>query len=307
MKRHAFTLIELLVVIAIIAILAAILFPVFAQAKSAAKKTSSLSNVKQLNTGTQIYLSDYDDTFPLAYGKVPGGGWAWNAWLEVPQNWSTYSASLTAYSSGSWHNEIDPYVKNRQIAESPDGIKLNIAFYSTLLPGKVKEPGITGYGYNGMLHGYNATAVTSPVTTPLATQVGGKDNVVGFDTGPFPALYCGVTSDPSCQYRPTASGCSGYGNGTYSYWFGPYNTQWMYGNTQTWSYVDGHAKAVKLGMNYGPGTRTDYRNDPFANYLKADGRANYLYSWYDEYYCHALMFRPDWDGQTITGTPYAAY
>ncbi|MBL8820810.1 MAG: prepilin-type N-terminal cleavage/methylation domain-containing protein, partial [Planctomyces sp.] len=143
MKRHAFTLIELLVVIAIIAILAAILFPVFAQAKSAAKKTSSLSNVKQLNTGTQIYLSDYDDTFPLAYGKVPGGGWAWNAWLEVPQNWSTYSASLTAYSSGSWHNEIDPYVKNRQIAESPDGIKLNIAFYSTLLPGKVKEPGIT--------------------------------------------------------------------------------------------------------------------------------------------------------------------
>jgi len=63
MKR-AFTLIELLVVIAIIAILAAILFPVFAQAKEAAKKTSCLSNIKQTGTATMIYLSDSDDTFP---------------------------------------------------------------------------------------------------------------------------------------------------------------------------------------------------------------------------------------------------
>jgi len=63
-RNRAFTLIELLVVIAIIAILAAILFPVFAQAKVAAKKTQSLSNVKQLGLSFQMYGNDYDDSFP---------------------------------------------------------------------------------------------------------------------------------------------------------------------------------------------------------------------------------------------------
>jgi len=62
--RRAFTLIELLVVIAIIAILAAILFPVFAQAKMAAKKTGTLSNIKQVGTSTFLYTADYDDVYP---------------------------------------------------------------------------------------------------------------------------------------------------------------------------------------------------------------------------------------------------
>ena len=67
MRRNAFTLIELLVVIAIIAILAAILFPVFAQAKEAAKKTTCLAHSKQMGTAGMLYLGDYDDTYVKGY------------------------------------------------------------------------------------------------------------------------------------------------------------------------------------------------------------------------------------------------
>ena len=78
-RSRAFTLIELLVVIAIIAILAAILFPVFAQAKAAAKKTAALSNVKQTSLGVLMYLSDSDDVFPMGAGALgiyrDHGGW----------------------------------------------------------------------------------------------------------------------------------------------------------------------------------------------------------------------------------------
>ena len=82
MQRKAFTLIELLVVIAIIAILAAILFPVFAQAKAAAKKTSALSGVKQTGLGILIYNGDSDDVYPQGSGcgwyYPQDGGWAWD-------------------------------------------------------------------------------------------------------------------------------------------------------------------------------------------------------------------------------------
>src|SRR3954468_11217893 len=70
-KRNAFTLIELLVVIAIIAILAAILFPVFAQAKEAAKKAVCVSNTKQVSLAWQMYATDYDDTMCPAYTLDP--------------------------------------------------------------------------------------------------------------------------------------------------------------------------------------------------------------------------------------------
>lgn len=97
-RRSAFTLIELLVVIAIIAILAAILFPVFAQAKMSAKKAADLSNTKQLATAIQIYLSDYDDVFPVANHRVATSAGP----IEVHWSWM-----------------VLPYVKNEQIFVSP--------------------------------------------------------------------------------------------------------------------------------------------------------------------------------------------
>ena len=97
--KKAFTLIELLVVIAIIAILAAILFPVFAQAKMAAKKSADLSNTKQQGTSLQIYLADYDDVYPQAY--------------YYPND----SSSSGGYVQ--WTGVLQPYVKNLQIFVSP--------------------------------------------------------------------------------------------------------------------------------------------------------------------------------------------
>ncbi len=95
--KKAFTLIELLVVIAIIAILAAILFPVFAQAKLAAKKTQSLSNIKQLSTACLIYAGDSDDYF-VAQFVDPNNGWGWQ---------------------GSWIMLTLPYMKSYDIVKDP--------------------------------------------------------------------------------------------------------------------------------------------------------------------------------------------
>ena len=98
--RKAFTLIELLVVIAIIAILAAILFPVFAQAKAAAKKTTSLSGLKQVALGLQMYSGDYDDVAVPDYGYSDG-----------TQNGDT---DLYHYNN-TWVGRTFPYVKNKAI------------------------------------------------------------------------------------------------------------------------------------------------------------------------------------------------
>lgn len=97
--RRAFTLIELLVVIAIIAILAAILFPVFAQAKFAAKKTASLSGLKQVALGLQIYSNDFDDTAVPDYGYVPGGATDTNVYHQ----------------DNTWVGRTFPYVKSQSI------------------------------------------------------------------------------------------------------------------------------------------------------------------------------------------------
>lgn len=95
-RRKGFTLIELLVVIAIIAILAAILFPVFARAREKARQASCLSNVKQISLAILMYVQDYDEKW--------GGAW--------------YTADITRQDL-LWNNVVGPYVKNDQIWQCP--------------------------------------------------------------------------------------------------------------------------------------------------------------------------------------------
>jgi len=98
MTRRGFTLIELLVVIAIIAILAAILFPVFARAREKARQASCASNVKQLVLGSLMYAQDYDEILP---------------------GWNAGSSCSNPGNGGWWKHKVYPYVKNHQLYTCP--------------------------------------------------------------------------------------------------------------------------------------------------------------------------------------------
>ncbi len=111
-RRCAFTLIELLVVIAIIAILAAILFPVFAQARDKARATACLSNMKQVGLASMQYVQDYDGMF------VPGGpidGIASNVPWPNCQGWPCYRPN----GNDNWANRLMPYVKHHSVYVCP--------------------------------------------------------------------------------------------------------------------------------------------------------------------------------------------
>ncbi len=139
--RRGFTLIELLVVIAIIAILAAILFPVFAKAREKARQTSCLSNLKQIGLGELMYAQDYDEMLVYHYlGPIAG----------------TVTYPGGAASSGlMWYFNIYPYVKNIQIFSCPsDSYKWNGNY-----TGGIK------YGYSRYLGGNSLSTVEEPSRT----------------------------------------------------------------------------------------------------------------------------------------------
>ncbi len=110
-RRRAFTLIELLVVIAIIAVLAAIIFPVFARAREKARSTTCASNLKQLGLAMNMYCTDYDGRFP--WGVDPADRLTPQIWNGYPQ-WQAQIPYMPYL-----HEVVDPYVKNKQIWACP--------------------------------------------------------------------------------------------------------------------------------------------------------------------------------------------
>lgn len=144
-RTNGFTLIELLVVIAIIAILAAILFPVFARAREKARQSSCSSNVKQLQLGVLMYAQDYDELLPSEQYNLGGGG--------------------NAAGDATWRGAIFPYVKNTQLficpSHTPSG---------TVFDGRYADQTMTAsYAINDW---HQDTGAPSPPTgKPLAAVV----------------------------------------------------------------------------------------------------------------------------------------
>jgi len=158
--RKAFTLIELLVVIAIIAILAAILFPVFSQAKEAAKKTACLSNMNQIGLGVQLYLGDSDDRMFFRSGSA-----------------NSRSGNIPTANANRWWNLLVPYLKNTDVFRCP----------SDSLPTPSKDIN----GNLSIMRSYIAispaeslqlTSLPNPTDTTVITEKWGQD-------------YTGIVSD----------------------------------------------------------------------------------------------------------------
>jgi prepilin-type N-terminal cleavage/methylation domain-containing protein len=298
MKR-AFTLIELLVVIAIIAILAAILFPAFAQAKESAKKIVDLSNLKQIGTSTVLYLSDWDDMFPLGITSAPNdpSGWSWGQWHEIPSDWDlSIGPAYVARNQGMWANAIQSYVKNWEIYEGKGAPKVTPSFSNVgSVPGRVKA-GST-YTMNGLLQSFSATGTAAPSNCIMLWSGKGKRVTDGYAfTNPY--LICNNANAP-CAYISAGAGCTNANNGFTSdlertIAGGTRVTAWTYLQGQNFVATDTSAKFRRIGSQLDP-LLTDYRTDPWATYL-VGGRPEKV--WYVNTggsSCHPYMFRPDYD------------
>jgi prepilin-type N-terminal cleavage/methylation domain-containing protein/prepilin-type processing-associated H-X9-DG protein len=227
-QRAAFTLIELLVVIAIIAILAAILFPVFARARENARRASCLSNLKQIGLGIAMYTQDYDEKL-VSYA---------------------YPTPTASFIYG-WQVALMPYVKSTQLFICPSATKLSTYNSTSCDPTYVsttaKGSGTYGYNYE-YLGNYGASsgvyflkdislaAVSTPSETVMVNEITGY---VGLGATYFPQEW-GVAYTGACN---TSGGI--YTPGTKTY--GDQNGRWHFDGTNT-VFVDGHAKWMKYSQ-----------------------------------------------------------
>ncbi len=166
-KQHkAFTLIELLVVIAIIAILASILFPVFARARENARRTSCLSQQKQIGLGIIQYTQDYDEAYPMSYWRLSTNVGIAQTQSNMPgakYNVSCGNTTCTGYYV-SWMDIIYPYVKSTQIFDCPSAIK-NTTTSTTNAPSYGYSVGISGW------QAFNFSGGVSPSRIPIKIAV----------------------------------------------------------------------------------------------------------------------------------------
>ena len=204
-RRSGFTLIELLVVIAIIAILAAILFPVFAQARAKARQAACLSNLKQVGTAILMYIQDSDDTYP-------------------PSQTALVSPPAPSGANISWPTIIYPYVKNEGVFLCPDGedavknVQLSPTISSPYCgittantrfsPAATGDGSTQGYGLvNALSYGRNLIPLGTSVATAWATTGFVNATKNGFvTTGTTTGIPDSDVQDPPAQYTSWTHG-----------------------------------------------------------------------------------------------------
>ncbi|MDI9638843.1 prepilin-type N-terminal cleavage/methylation domain-containing protein [Kamptonema cortianum] len=278
MKR-AFTLIELLVVIAIIAILAAILFPVFAQAKEAAKKTSSLSNAKQNGTAIIMYAGDYDDYFPSAYSYDDGIGVLWNYGIGVPAGWEGVPA-WTIGDANQWANSTNPYRKNFELIGASGLPVMQVQGYP-YYSAPVMPPAPNHWSMNGLLSLYTQTAINQVSRLPLLWGGHYRQNLSGLNLT-NPAMQCTVAPSggnpaPPCRFNPGGhpqSGATGIdrGDGYFpNIWTGVPVAAFTGG--QIYVAADSSAKFKRVGAPNTTAFLINNYTEPFAGY-DGGGRPN---------------------------------
>ncbi|HSV73886.1 MAG TPA: prepilin-type N-terminal cleavage/methylation domain-containing protein [Chthonomonadales bacterium] len=261
MRRRAFTLIELLVVIAIIAILAAILFPVFAQARARARQSACLSNSKQMSMGVLMYVVDYDGLFPLT---VPGGR---RAAFVTPADITATTPAAMARRFSYWSNSIQPYVRNWGVYTCPDHEIRDFWGMGTA------SGVVIGLLLNGYLNQWSEAFSPAPARVIMFSEGMGRQSMPGIGNA-FPLASfgnaCGWTQGGAAEavwrFRASGDGCTGTCHMSYNL----DRSWWVHGEGSNYVYMDGHARWVRNPSALSPWAEVDANGLPTRAWLNAE-------------------------------------